>query len=96
MVGHPLEGHHLAYAVIAGDMILHSELVPGRQVLEFPSFEVPPHIRQVEIMITHYGRDGEHIGMVRRTLHPIAIKAALNSIPWRMLEEYLLSIQGKG
>jgi hypothetical protein len=44
-------------------------------------------------MITHYGRDGEHIAMVRRTLHPIAIKAALNSIPWRMLEEYLLSIQ---
>lgn len=88
-VKHPFDGHHLAYLVLAGDMVLHSELVPARELLEFPSFDIPPQVRQVEVMITLYGEGGVHISIMRRTLHPKAVKAALNALPWKMLEDYM-------
>lgn len=86
---HPFDGHHLAYLVLAGDLVLHCELVPARELLEFPSFEIPPQVRQVEVMITLYGEGGVFISIMRRTLHPKAVKAALNALPWKMLEDYM-------
>lgn len=86
---HPLDGHHLVYQVFTRDTMLHSELVPAREPLDFPSFDVPPYTTHAEVSITLYGAGGEHIAMVRKTYHPRAIKAALNSISWRILEDYL-------
>jgi len=88
-VPHPLDGHYLVYQVFTRDNMLHSELVPAREPLEFPSFDVPPYTTHAEVSITLYGVGGEHIAMVRKTYHPRAIKAALNSISWRILEDYL-------
>jgi hypothetical protein len=92
MKEHPLKDHYLSYMVMAGDDILHSELVPGREILEFPSFECPPYTRVVDITIIHYGKGGQHISMVRKSLHPNTVKTALNIIPWNMLQDYLASL----
>lgn len=91
---HPLEGHHLVYQVMTGDIVLHSELVPARTPLDFPSFEVPGYVRMVEVSVTLYGLEGEHISMIRKPLHPMTVRAALNTFSWKLLEDYLVTVVG--
>lgn len=88
---HRLDGHHLAYLVTAGNSILHSELVPARDPLQFHngSVGIPQGSFHVEVSIILYGVGGIHIGMFRTTLHPQLLATTLNTLTWRILADYL-------
>jgi hypothetical protein len=89
---HLLDGHQLSYCVLAGDTVLHSEVVPAREALVFNSFTVPPHIRQVELVLVHYDPLGIGLSLIRRVVHPATVRASLNTLPYKMLEDYLAPI----
>ena len=93
---HRLSDHYLAYLVTAGNSVLHSELVPARDPLQFhsDSIDVPQGTLYVEASIILYGVGGTHIAMVKRTLHPQVLATTLNTLTWKVLADYLEYVIG--